>query len=215
MAKTTAPLLSLGALGTIGKTAVFSKWRGIPYVRQHVIPANPNTSGQQATRNVFRTTSEMWKVAPTIAITPWDAFATGRAFVGRNAFMGQNVEAMRGEVDMDLFVGSPGARGGLPPLTMVPTSVAALGLEVPMTEPALPTGWTITAAQAMIFEDQDPAVAFAGTIDAGEDLATPFTVDFTGLTAVNYQVRGWLKWLKPDGQIAYSVALAAQIVVTA
>lgn len=214
MAKVTGALLSLGAGGTIAKTVVFSKWRGIAYVRQHVIPANPNTTGQQATRNVFRTMSEMWKILPTIAVTPWDTFATGRAFVGRNAFMGQNTEAMRGEVDMDLFVGSPGARGGLPPLTMVPTTVAAGGIEVPMTEPAIPASWTLVSAQALVFEDQDPAVAFAGTVSAGEDVATPFTVDFTGLPTVNHQVRGWLRWTKPGGQDAYSVALAAQIVVT-
>lgn len=214
MGKTTAPLLSLGASGSIGKTIVFSKWRGIPYVRQHVIPANPNTTGQQATRNVFRTMSEMWKVMSTLAITPWDVFATGRQFVGRNAFMGQNVEALRLNIDMFEFIGSPGARGGLPPLTMVPTTVAAGGIEVPMTTPTAPTGWTLNSAIAIVFEGQDPAVPFAGTISEGEDIATPFTVDFTGLPTVLHEVRGWLRWTKPDLQVAYSTALAAQITVT-
>lgn len=214
MAKTTAPLLSIGASGSFAKTAVFSKWRGIAYVRQHVTPANPNSTGQQATRNVFRTTSEMWKLMGSIAIAPWDAFATGRPFLGRNAFMGQNTGAMRGEVDMDLFVGSPGARGGLPPLTMVLGSVAAGGIEAVFTAPTPPTGWTVTAAQAITFPDQDPAAAFTSTISEGEDVTAPYSVDFTGLGTVNHQVAGWLKWLKPDGAIAYSASLVDQIVVT-
>lgn len=214
MAKTTAPLLSIGATGSFAKTAVFSKWRGIRYARQHVIPANPNTSGQQATRNVFRTTSEMWKLMGSIAISPWDAFATGRQFLGRNAFMGQNTGAMRGEVDMDLMIGSPGARGGLPPLTLVAGSVAAGGIEAVYTAPTPPTGWTLTGGQAIVYPDQDPAAAFTATISEDEDLVAAGTIDFTGLATVNHQVRLWLKWLKPDAQIAYSAALADQILVT-
>ena len=49
MAKVTAPLLSFGGLGTIGKVAVYSKWKGRPYVRQYVIPGNPKTAGQTLT----------------------------------------------------------------------------------------------------------------------------------------------------------------------
>lgn len=214
MAKTTAPLLSLGASGTIAKTAVFSKWRGIPYVRQHVIPANPNTAGQQATRNVFRTMSEAWKLMPTLGVNPWNAFATGRPFVGRNAFIGQNVAAMRGEVDMDLGVGSPGAKGGLPPTGIAITTAASLGIEVDATAPAVPTGWTVTTGTLLVWPDQDPAIAFVGPFVADSDV-DPTALAVTGLTAVNYQVRAWLVWAKPDTSVAYSVALAGQIVVTA
>ena len=214
MAKTTAPLLSLGAGGSIAKTVVFSKWRGIPYVRQHVTPANPNTTGQQDTRNVFRTMTEMWKLMPTLGVNPWDAFATGRAFLGRNAYIGQNVAAMRGLADQDLAVGSPGARGGLPPTGIVITTVASLGIEVDATSPALPSGWTITTGTLLVWPDQDPAIAFVGPFTANSN-ADPSLLAVTGLTAVNFQVRAWLVWAKPDASVAYSVALAGQILVTA
>ena len=213
MAKTTAPLHSLGASGSIAKTAVFSKWRGIPYVRQHVIPANPNTSGQQATRNVFRTMSEMWKLMPTLGVDPWNAFATGRPFVGRNAYIGQNVQAMRGEVDQDLAVGSPGAKGGLPPTGLTITTTVGGGIEVDAAVPAVPTGWTITTATLLVWPDQDPAIAFVGPFAADSD-AVPADLAITGLATVNHQVRVWLVWAKPDTSVAYSVALSGQIVVT-
>src|SRR5690606_27546113 len=88
MGKTTAPLLSFDASGTLAKTVVYSRWRGISYARRHVIPANPRTIPQQFNRLAFATLREMWKVAPPAAQAPWDAFATGRPFTGMNAFIG-------------------------------------------------------------------------------------------------------------------------------
>src|SRR3546814_4148752 len=78
MAKTTAPLLSFGADGQIAKTMVYSKWKGIPYVRRHVVPANPQTVAQQLTRTTFSKLREMWKIAPAIAPLQRDNFAIGR-----------------------------------------------------------------------------------------------------------------------------------------
>lgn len=53
MAKVTGPLMSLDASGTIGKTAVFSKWKGQNYVRLRVVPQNNQTSGQQDARTML------------------------------------------------------------------------------------------------------------------------------------------------------------------
>lgn len=213
MAKTVGPLLSLGARGSIAKTAVFSKWRGIPYVRQHVIPANPNSVGQQATRNVFRTMTEMWKLMPTVGVDPWDLFATGRPFLGRNAYIGQNVAAMRGEVDQDLAVGSPGARGGIPFVSFAPTTIGANAIECNVTDPVEPVGWSIVNGIGLAWPDQDPAVAFVGPFGSISIFPTA-GMDITGLATGNHQVRVWLEWTKPDTTTAYSVALADQIVVT-
>src|SRR5215467_10281648 len=51
MARTTSPLLSLGASGSIGKSIVFGTWKGLSYARQYVVPQNPKTTAQTATRN--------------------------------------------------------------------------------------------------------------------------------------------------------------------
>jgi len=42
---------------------------------------------------------------------------------------------------------------------------------------------------------------------AGEDLTSAYVVNLPGLDTVLYQVGGWLQWERPDGRVAYSVAL--------
>ncbi len=54
MARVTGPLMSMDASGKFGGALVFSKWKGRNTVRQLVIPANPQTSTQQDSRNYIR-----------------------------------------------------------------------------------------------------------------------------------------------------------------
>lgn len=208
MAKTTAPLLSFGALGTIGKTAVFSKWKGRPYVRQYVIPGNPKTAGQTLTRNTFAFANSVWKIGGSLLRAPWDRFAVGQVLTGRNAFMGRAVLVMRTEVDLLLMVFSPGAKGGLAPVSQ---SIAAASAQLTSTVivPAAPTGWTLTSAIGVAIRDQDPQSGVLFTTVEVEDLtAAPYDLVFTGLTAsVLYVVSVWLKWTKPDGSIAYGASI--------
>jgi len=53
MAKVTGPLMSMDASGKLGDAIVFSKWKGINYVRQYVIPANPEDPDQGDQRIVL------------------------------------------------------------------------------------------------------------------------------------------------------------------
>lgn len=207
MAKITGPLLSLGASGQIGKTLVYSVWRGVKYVRQLVTPENPNTTEQVKTRSLFSWLVDAWKLAPTLVVSPWDTHALGRPFTGRNAFIGQNISVMRGDTNLDDLVGSPGARGGLPPDTFAAATGVAL-ITCTFSNPAVPTGWTLVAAIAACLPDNDPQAALIGVWVAAEDTSDPFdTVVLTGLDTVLYRVVGWLEWLKPDGRTAYSVSL--------
>ena len=154
MAIPTGPLLSFGASGTIGKTVVFSKWKGRPYVRRHVIPSNPKTAAQTLTRNIFSFMSDTWKSSPTLLRSPWERFAQGQVLTGRNAFMGKNVNIMRAETDVNLWLGSPGAKGGLALSSMSLTSVSH-GSDVINTAPATPTVWTSFAGVAAAPDDHD------------------------------------------------------------
>jgi len=215
MAKTTGPLLSLGASGSIAKTLVASKWRGVPYFRQHVIPANPNSTDQQLTRNIFSTLNTMWKIAPASVQAPWDLYATGQPFVGRNGWLSKNVKQLYDKVtpltSMQTLIGSPGAKGGTPPDSIAITSPVAGNLTIAYTDGATPTGWTLTAHQAFVFKDQAPDDLFASTITFEEETSTPPTdVVFTGLTSGQiYVVEAWNKWLKADGiSVAYSASLS-------
>lgn len=215
MAKTTAPALSFGAKGAIAKTMVYSKWRGVPYVRQHVVPANPQTLAQQTVRKTFALLREMWKLAPPLVKAPWDSFAQGRPFTGMNKFVGENVRVLNGEALMTNFIGSPGAKGGLPPTAIAADSLAVGSITVDFTLPALPDGWAMHGAVAYAFRDQAPDDFFIGQIVAGEDVAAPMNqVVLAGLTSgEDYIVAAFLRQTKPDGTIAYSISLSDTVTV--
>jgi len=214
MAKVTAPLLSFGASGTIAKVQTYATWRGVPYARRHVVPANPKTTAQVLTRDIFRNLDVRWKTAGPLTRAPWDRFAVGQKFVGRNAYLGKNIAATRGEVDMALYIGSPGAKGGLPPSSLVLTTVAANGIEGVIVGPTPPTGWTLTSAIMTALKDQTPEAVVTDVIVEGEDVASPYSVDIVGLDTVLYFCQAWLKWAKPDGSIAYGASIVDSIVVT-
>ncbi len=214
MAKVTAPLLSFGASGTIAKVQTYASWRGVQYARRHVIPANPQSTAQTLTRDIFKNMDARWKQGGPLMRAPWDRFAVGQKFVGRNSYIGKNLSAMRGESDMDDYIGSPGAKGGLPAASLVLTTVAANGIEAVIVGPTPPTGWTLTSAIATCFKEQTPEAAVTDVIQEIEDASSPYSCDFTGLDTVEYQVQAWLKWAKPDTSVAYGASISGQIVVT-
>jgi len=213
MSKLIAPLLSFGAGGQLAKTAVYSSWKGIPYARRYVIPANPKTTRQQVTRNYFRKLNQMWLLMPGDGKEPWLARAQGRPFTGVNAFISSNVkgiDTMAPPTDMADFIGSAGAKGGLPPASLGITP-AATTLTAAIGAPSIPEGWTIESAQGIVFQDQDPQVDFVGSIQAQEDATSTYSLVFTGLTtATDYIVSVWFKWNRPDGTFAYSTSLTDQ-----
>lgn len=99
MAKVTAPFLSLGASGTVGKTLTASVWKGVAYMRQRVIPQNPNTADQIAIRDLIRDASVAWKTNATVGGTSinsayklaYDSASAGFPYSGFNLFIKQCV----------------------------------------------------------------------------------------------------------------------------
>jgi len=207
VAKTTAPLLSFGASGQIAKTQVYSKWKGRPYVRRHVIPSNPRTSEQTLTRTAFTWLQAVYKLAPALISAPWDAYAKGIVMTGRNAFTKQNLPTLRPATDLSVMVMSPGALGGLPPTAAVATPGSGQ-LSVAVTAPSdIPVGWTVASAVVAVIKDQDPQTDADYATFAGSDVSSPYTVVLTGLDTVLYQVFAWLTWTRPDGLTAYSPSI--------
>ncbi len=206
MSKVTAPLLSFGGSGQIGKSLVFGTWRGIPTVRRFVIPANPRTAGQQLTRDTFRMLNAAWLNAPASVVAPWSAAATGQAFTDRNKFVGDNVRLLRSQPDLANMVVSSGARGGLNPSSVLFTP-ASDSIDVTVTAPTPPSGWSLTSVEAAAIPDQAPDATFSGPWVAASEPDTVTPVSLTGLDAsTDYLVAGWLVWTKPNGQTAYSVS---------
>lgn len=207
MAKVTAPMLSLGASGTFGDAITFAAWKGIAYARQRVIPSNPNTTAQQAVRNAFTFSTQVWKNAPSLVRDPWNRYAQGVATVGYSEFVGFNTRNLNGQSDLVAFVGSPGAKGG-PPADAIVITPGSEQLSVAFTTPTPPTGWTLDSIVAMAIRDQDPASETLYTIVADEDDTGVGPVVLTGLTATElYLVSAWPIWTRPDGTSAYGPSI--------
>lgn len=210
MARLTGPLMSLNASGTIAKTLTYGNWKGIAYARTRVIPANPQSTAQTQTREVFAFLQQYYKFAPTIAREPWIAAVTGIPMTEINLVLSKNVSALREATDLDGLVLSPGAKGGIPPASIITTPGSGT-LSVAVTAPSLPSGWTINAAQGVVLRDQDPHDTLLASPVAVEDLSSAYVLLFSGLTSsVIYQIAVWLKWNTPNGDFAYSVALRDQ-----
>lgn len=212
MAKLSGPLLSLGARGQIGKTLVSSKWKGVPYMRQYVIPSNPQTSAQTEVRSVFALLNSLWLTAPALFRAPWTANAVGQKYTDRNKLLAENVGVLQVQTDMDLFIASPGARGGPPLESITPTTGAGSGeIDCVAAAPTIPTDWSLTSVTFIAFPDQDPHIAYVGPLVVETDATDPYDVTLTGLPAATVcQVAAFPVWERPDGKVAYGPSLIGQ-----
>jgi len=214
MAKVTAPILSFGASGQIAKTQVYASWKGRPYARRHVIPANPNTADQQLTRNAFTWLQQVYKFMAALSSAPWEIYATGKVLTARNAWSKFNIANLRVATDLTDLVMSPGALGGIPAASTTITPAAGQ-VTVAATAPSdIPSGWTLQALVAGVIADQDPQSGQDFIITADEDLTAAYSIVFGGLSAGDYLAAGWLRWLRPDGRIAYSPSVSDLVTVT-
>lgn len=211
MAKTTAPLLSFGASGSLANALVYSKWKGRPYARRHVIPSNPQSTAQTLTRDIFRNLNAIWKVGGALLVSPWERFADGQVLTGRNAFVGQNIGVLRGDADLADMIFSPGAKGGLPQASETFTPAAGQ-VTVAVTAPTPPTGWTVQAAVAAMVRSGAPESLTLFNDVEGEDLTSPYSIVLSGAAAI-WAVGAWLRWLKPDGTIAYGPSVTSLVTI--
>jgi len=90
MARVQFSPLIVGASGKTGDV-VWSKWKGINYIRSRVIPANPRTDDQTAQREALAHALDLWQSIKAWAKKPWDKYATGYAWSGYNRYMDDNI----------------------------------------------------------------------------------------------------------------------------
>ena len=146
MAKTTGPLFSLTASGTVGKTITYSNWKGRPYVRRRVIPLNPMNANQEEVRNamrciangiVFANATAKKRTPPGVtdkvaiaAITPdgqaWNGYLLGAA-IGTNLDAYTAMIALYGTLAAD-YAAWCAAAAGLTPAIQPAPQVAAGGI---------------------------------------------------------------------------------------
>lgn len=209
MSKVRGPLLSMRAAGQIGSSQVYASWRGVPYVRQYVVPANPRTTGQMGVRNPFRWLQDAYRSMPGALQAVYELYASGRPLTARNGWTKINVSALQDQTDLYNLTFSPGAAGG-PALGGMALTPGSGEITVNVTAPTLPTGWTMTAVHVVALEMQDPQDAFVGPWRYATDTSAPYSVTLTGLaSATEYMVGAWGEYARPDGGTAYSASFQA------
>lgn len=204
MSKTTAPLLSFDARGSIAKSIVYSTWKGVKYARQHVIPANPRTSAQTETRTAFTWVHDAYKYFPADVTAPWIQYAKGMPFTGPNAFSSANIGPLRGATDLaNIIFTKP--TGGAPPTQAMTVTPGSGTLTIALTAPTLPAGWTVVKAVAIAMKDIYPSPEADARINyVGSDATSPYSIVLTGLATTQHRVGGFFFLTKPDGSPAYS-----------
>lgn len=216
MAKITAPLLSFGASGSIANTQTYSRWKGVPYVRQKVTPSNPKTTEQTLTRNTFTFLNSVWKVAPSDFQAAWKAAVKGRALTDRNLWLSKNNGTLRSLSDLTGLIMSPGAGGGLiGSITVTPGNDLVTIAGTP--PDPLPSGWSVVRLIGAAIRQQDPQSGQLFDIVVGSDSSDPYTFDLTGLaSAEHYMAAGWFEYQKSAlaTDLAYGPATAVDVLTT-
>jgi hypothetical protein len=210
MALTTAPLFSLGASGSIGKAIVYSKWKGLSYARQHVVPSNPRSVGQSSTRDCFQWVHDAYKYLDPAVTESWIEYTKGKPMTPANAWQQANLPPLRGKTDILEIVFSKPVNSG-PPATTITAVPAATSITITAATPTMPPDWTITHAIFIAMEDQEPAGEMEQKISHTLVSTTaPYTADITGLKAAQAYVCGaWFKYLRPDNVVAFGGSVNA------
>ncbi|MBW7998482.1 MAG: hypothetical protein FVQ81_18300 [Candidatus Glassbacteria bacterium] len=95
MVKVSGPMFSLAASGSLAKTITFATWKGRPYARELVTPANPKSGLQTGMRSMFGFLSQYWTNVSAASQTSWDAQAEQITASGFNAYMRFNQRLWR------------------------------------------------------------------------------------------------------------------------
>lgn len=92
MARVTGPLHSDTASGTFAKSMTFSRWKGRPYVRERVIPANPKAPKQLGVRAMMAFLAQAWASIGASPQSSWLLDATAKGISAFNEFISANLK---------------------------------------------------------------------------------------------------------------------------
>lgn len=92
MASVKGPLFSMDASGQLAGSIVFSKWKGVNYVRKHAVPHNPKSALQVGTRSMLRFLSQLWDGMSAANQATYDESADSLGISPFNRFIGVNMD---------------------------------------------------------------------------------------------------------------------------
>lgn len=215
MARLTGPLFSLGASGTIADTLTYAAWKGIPYVRTRVIPANPNSVAQQEVRGVFSTLNNMWKRMGVQARLPFQNAVRGVAMTDRNKHIQENVAALVDDPDMDDLVMSVATGQAIIPINVTAVDGTNGRVACFAEAPPAPVGYTLSYIVGVAVREGDPSPALSPTCYEASDAAAPYAFDIFCLEDVEFQVGIFARWIRDSDQRGFcSDAVRFQVVVS-
>jgi hypothetical protein len=173
-----------GFSGKVGPV-VGAKWKDIDYMKSYVIPANPNTPGQQTQRTRFTTIQEYARQVLSTLIQPyWDPFYSDKS--GYNALMSNwllNADAN------DLLVAACSAsKGTLAPqiLTIATYDSVSGDVSISWNQNLVGNQLATDLAKVLVFDKSSGLLYFEDSSDARSTNNTTFTIN-TGLTATNLE----------------------------
>lgn len=142
MVKVQAPALSLEASGQLGGALVFSKWKGRPYVRSLVKPANPKSGGQVGMREMFKFLAQKWDALAVGFKATWEDRADQLIVSPFNAYMSYNQFRWRDFLAPSQF--DPAATTDTPPTDGAGSAVAGVrSITVTQAITAAADGWGV------------------------------------------------------------------------
>ncbi len=215
MARLTAPLLSLGASGSIAKALVFSSWKGIPYARVHVVPSNPQSVAQQEVRGCFSTLTNLWKRMGVQARLPFQNAVRGIAMTDRNKHIQENVAILIDDANLDQLVMSIAGGNAIVPINATAVDGTNGRIACFCEAPLAPPGYTISYMIGVAVRDGIPGDSITPTCYEASDATAPYAFDIFCLEDEDFQVALIARWIRDADQIGFvSEAVRFQVTVT-
>lgn len=197
MAKIAAGALShpSGKFGSL----VGATWKGIPYIREYVIPANPNTAAQHTQRNWFTVVVRIAKALLGSVLQPfWDPFIKKNS--GYAAFIGRALTDMSDMIDL---AGIKIADGSLESTVITGATYAGSNVTITWDETVLGNGALTDMAGAFVYDAINGVGFFNGTATRDDE-----TVNVTvGAGRAAGNLHAWL-FFADDGTSPTKVSIS-------
>jgi len=140
MAIVQGPAMSLAASGKLANAIVFSRWKGRPYVRALVTPANPKSGAQTGFRSSMKFLAQNWTDLTDVEKATWLSRANDMIVSNFNAFTSYNQKRWRNFLTPSKE--DPAAEVSTPALAATGAAVAGVRMAtITLTDGATPPDW--------------------------------------------------------------------------
>lgn len=174
MAKVVGPLMSVAASGKFAGSMVYSTWKGRPYVRQLVTPANPKSEKQTGIRSCMKFLARWWATLSAPEQSSWDTLAAAKSISAFNAYVAENLTRWQ---NGNTPIADADATGGTPSGVTVSNATMTVTPDIRSATVVLENGGLGSTDIAIIYRSQEdgftPSWANAiAILDAPSGVAT-------------------------------------------